>query len=126
MYPGPGNAARSVAVGPVPQYLRIIAVDVGLHQASPPPSYSGNSPRWVSWEYWRTALSEAAPPKALGMSYFAAAEVIAPTIHTVGVAVPLARYSVTRRRYESSGAAFLSRMNVSMATKPSMSPCPLS
>src|SRR3954468_18942556 len=46
-------------------------VDVGLHHASPPPSYCGYWPAWISCEYAGTASSmPSAPPSAVGIDGF--------------------------------------------------------
>ena len=59
----PGEVA---AEGPEPQYSITIAVEVGLHQAAPPPPYCGYSPRWMVCAYGGTASSTpAAAPGAL-------------------------------------------------------------
>ena len=39
------------------QYATTIAVEVGLHHASPPLSYCGKSPWWISCEYVGTSRS---------------------------------------------------------------------
>src|SRR5256885_9793330 len=74
----------SSGVGPAPWNATTMDVDVGLHHASPPPSYSGNSPAWISCENVGTSRSIGVPAKRLGMSYLNAAEVIAASIRTVG------------------------------------------
>src|SRR5207245_4308785 len=95
----PGKAVKSSGVGPAPWKESTIEVEVGLHQASPPPSYWGNSPVCVSCESVGTGRSTAAPSKRLGIAKLNAAEVIAATMRTVGViASPALRYSVTTSR----------------------------
>ena len=51
--------ARSPAEGECcePKYRITIAVDVGEHQTSPPPPYSGYSPEWMFCAYAGTASS---------------------------------------------------------------------
>jgi hypothetical protein len=99
-----GMEAKSAAVGPVPQWVVTISVEVGLHHASPPPSNSGYSPVWISWEYsGRLSTMPSAPPSGLG-TYglrltLGASDATAPTSRSTGVAVvPPARYSVTCNR----------------------------
>ncbi len=73
-----------------PQYSMIIWEEVGLHHASPPLSYSGYWPLWISCEYRGTTSSQpvatpglvAGTSKRSGMS-----EPIRPRRHTVGVKV---------------------------------------
>jgi hypothetical protein len=99
-------------------------VDVGLHQASPPLSNCGYSPAWISCEYCGTASFLPAPtPTGLGIAGFAlrGSEANAPTIRTAGETPPPPK-SVTMSRYAVSGLSLAK--NVSIAMKPSASPCP--
>src|SRR3954454_2305116 len=100
-------------------------VEVGLHQASPPPSYSGYWPLWMFWEYAGTFSSmPSAPPSGLTGTVvrWGTIEAIAPTERSVGrTCRPGARYSVTRSWYDVS--VFLA-MNVSMSTLPLSSAWP--
>jgi hypothetical protein len=68
-------------------------VEVGLHHASPPPSYCGYCPAWISWEYGGTfSTIPSAPPSAVGIAGFwlGASDVTAPIRHSLGVAVVVA------------------------------------
>src|SRR5438552_12969198 len=101
-------------------------VEVGLHQASPPLSNCGYSPAWISCEYAGTFNSRpSAPPSGLGAYGLALgiSEATAPRASTVGAALlPGVLYSVTRKRHAVKGWSLAKK--VSMATKPSASPCP--
>src|SRR5262249_40058938 len=111
--------------GPRFQYPTTIEVDVGLHQASPPLSYSGYWPLWISWEYAGTLSSmPSAPPSGLTGTVLRSGtrDAIAPTERSSGrTRLPGRRYSVTRSWYDVS--AFLAT-NVSMSTLPLASPWP--
>ena len=81
--------ASSLPDGERCQYATTIAVEVGLHHASPPPSNCGYWPVWISCEKRGTASSiPSAPPGGLGTYAFAfgMSEATAPTEDTVGAA----------------------------------------
>src|SRR5687768_7565543 len=103
-----------------------IAVDVGLHQASPPPSYCGYSPACVSCESGGTARSRAIPARALGIrgaGAVGASDTTALTARNRGLGSDAsARCSQTRRRYARIGVAAAKK--VSTWTRPSASDWP--
>jgi hypothetical protein len=85
-----------------PQKETTIDVDVGLHHASPPLSYCGKSPWWISCEYCGRPRSLCAViVVALGNLFFWLVRFIATAFSRVSVGValdPARRKSVTFSR----------------------------
>src|SRR5204863_5489847 len=101
---------HSDAGGNAFQYPRTIDVDVGLHHASPPPSYCGYWPAWISCEYAGTCRSTVFVIVVAEATYgfvLIGSDATAPRRVTVGVAVdPAARRSVTLNWYDPIGWSF--------------------